>query len=220
MIQVEGLSLSRDNRRLLESVGFSLSPGQMLWLKGANGIGKSSLLAALAGILPIDQANVSLDRQPQSFSELTRRIAWLGDQAPIKAGWTLLDNLAYLSRFYASTPVSTQTMRHALKGQGLEALREVSANTLSFGQRQRLLLTAFSLNDRPVWLLDEPGVGLDDAARARLSSLLLDALEAGKMILMTSHDPFWCRLEALNERCTVLNLASFSPTEARSRVCF
>ncbi|MDR9499980.1 MAG: heme ABC exporter ATP-binding protein CcmA [Hydrogenovibrio sp.] len=221
MLSVQGLCLSRNGHDLISSLSFSLPEGQMLWLQGPNGIGKSSVLASLSGGLPAEKGQVSYPGvEILPIAMFASHTAWLGDQNPIKPGWTVWQNLTYLSRFYCSQTVDPSALKGQLQAQNLWAERHQSAVCLSFGQKKRLMLAAFLLNRQPVWLLDEPAVGLDQTARHALASHMLEALDAGKQIIVTSHEPFWQNLSLLNPRCMTLDLCAFSSPETGASEAF
>jgi heme exporter protein A len=221
MLSVQGLCLSRNGHDLISSLSFTLPEGQMLWLQGPNGVGKSSVLSSLSGGLPAERGQVRYaGSEALSVTAFASYTAWLGDQTPIKPSWTVWQNLAYLSRFYCSKTVELSILTRLLQGLDLWAVRHQSAVCLSFGQQKRLMLAAFLLNRQPIWLLDEPAVGLDQTARHALAERLLEALDAGKQVIVTSHEPFWQSLPLLNQRCMKLDLCAFSSPETGAREAF
>ncbi len=95
-----------------------------------------------------------------------RRVAYLGHQDAVKPGLTVTENL----RFAAA--VSGRPIDAALAALGLEALADLPARMLSAGQKRRLALSRLVLSAAPLWLLDEPTLGLDTASIERFGSLL------------------------------------------------
>src|SRR6185312_292411 len=105
----------------------------------------------------------------------------LGHQDALKPGLTAAENLAFAAR------LSGRSVAAALAALDLEALAELPARMLSAGQKRRLALARVSLSVAPLWLLDEPTLGLDDPAVERLGTLLARHRDGGGMIVAATH---------------------------------
>ncbi len=183
MLLAKGLTAIRGERLVFHGLDFSLAPGGALLLSGPNGAGKSTLLRLLAGLarptagrLLWDDADVLADRVAHG-----RRVALLGHQDALKPGFTVLENLAF------AAALSGRSATAALASLGLEDLAGIPVRMLSAGQKRRLALTRVSLSAAPLWLLDEPTLGLDDGAVAGLGALLARHREGGGMIVAATH---------------------------------
>jgi heme exporter protein A len=178
------LACQRGGRPVFSGLGFSLASGRALLLTGANGSGKSSLLRILAGLLRPSAGTLSWDGAPALAEPLrhAQRLHYLGHLDAVKPALTVAENL----RFWAGL----QDGRHAeeaLLHFGLDGLAEEPARLLSAGQRRRLALARLIAAPRELWLLDEPAVGLDAAARERLDNALADHLSTGGMAAIATH---------------------------------
>ncbi len=183
LLQVTGLAVLRGERLVLSGLDLALEPGGALLLTGPNGAGKSTLLRALAGLCPLDAGRVlwnGLDAlaDPAAHAD---RIAYLGHQDALKPGLTLHENLL-LAATLGGGNVSA-----ALDLFGLGALHRLPARLLSAGQRRRAALARVHLLGAPLWLLDEPSLGLDDAALDRLGMVLAAHRAAGGLVVATTH---------------------------------
>jgi heme exporter protein A len=184
-LKAEGLAAFRGERLVFRDLDFAIQPGGALVLAGPNGSGKSTLLRLLAGLVR-PMAGRLLWNDADALSDLTghaRRVAYLGHQDAVKPGLTAAENLALPARLSGgSAPV-------ALAALGLEALADLPARMLSAGQKRRLALARLALTKAPLWLLDEPTLGLDSAAIDRFGALLAGHRTAGGIVIAATHVP-------------------------------
>lgn len=182
----DGLACQRGGKLLLEAVDWSLEPGDALLLKGANGSGKSSLLRLVAGFLR--PAAGSLAHAGQSvFADLPHwrtRLHLIGYQDGLKPSLTVVENLAATT---AILGYGTDRLADALERFGLVDLAATPARFLSSGQRRRTGLARLVAAPRPIWLLDEPGTGLDARNRSRLEHLIGAHRRQGGIVIAASH---------------------------------
>lgn len=184
-LKAEGLAAFRGERLVFRDLDFAIQPGGALVLAGPNGSGKSTLLRLLAGLVR-PMAGRLLWNDADALSDLTghaRRVAYLGHQDAVKPGLTAAENLALPARLSGgSAPV-------ALAALGLEALADLPARMLSAGQKRRLALARLALTKAPLWLLDEPTLGLDSAAIDRFGALLAGHRTDGGIVIAATHVP-------------------------------
>jgi heme exporter protein A len=104
----------------------------------------------------------------------------------VKGTLTVAENARFWSRFLGGGPGDLDA---ALRAFGLVGLRDIPAAYLSAGQRRRLGLARVLLTQRPIWLLDEPTVSLDEAATEALTRVLAGHLAAGGLCVVATHAP-------------------------------
>jgi heme exporter protein A len=183
VLRAEGLTAIRGERLVLEDLTFEVPRHGALLLSGRNGAGKSTLLRVLAGLVRLEAGRLLWDGA-DAFADRTEhgtRVALLGHQDALKPGLTAAENLAFASR------LSGRPVAPALTSLGLEDLADMPARMLSAGQKRRLALARVSLSVAPLWLLDEPTLGLDDLAVDQLGLLLACHRDAGGMIVAATH---------------------------------
>ncbi len=177
----EGLACERGERLVFKDTSFSVAAGQLLVLTGPNGAGKTSLLRLIAGL--IEPAAGSLELVG-GHSQLTigQQTNLIAHQNATKPSLTVAENLQFWSGFFGDGDISA-----ALEAFNLSPLASYSAALLSAGQLRRLTLSRLALVTRPLWLLDEPTVGLDSNSNESLRGLMKHHLDHGGLIITATH---------------------------------
>jgi heme exporter protein A len=186
-LSVRGLSLQRGFRRLVSDLNLACSPGDIVALQGPNGSGKTTLLRAIAGFHTPAGGSVAFGAEHGPEIEEAGEVAsFLGHQDPIKAGEKLIDQLMFWADVRGARRDSVSEI---LDRVGLSRQMGLQGGVLSAGQRKRAALARLLLEDRAVWLLDEPASPLDQEGRALLGDLLDAHSRRGGIILAAVHDP-------------------------------
>jgi len=166
------LACRRGERALFAGLSFNLHGGQALQVRGPNGVGKSSLLRILAGLLPPVAGKVERDGT----------IALLDERPALDPHLPLGRAMALWSRIDGRAAKPERL--------GLDGLLDVPVRYLSTGQRKRAALLRVLGQHAPIWLLDEPLNGLDSAAVALTEALAAEHCAAGGICVIASHQPF------------------------------
>lgn len=188
-LEIEGLTLSRGERRLFAGLSFALAAGEAAALTGANGAGKTSLLRAVAGFIRPDVGAVVFhDATGRVEAETARRSALhlLGHHEGLKPQRTARQELGFQVDWLGGSAVALDAAVARLK---LSPLLDLETRKLSAGQRRRLSLARLVAAPRALWLLDEPLAPLDEAWRSVAAELMAEHLAGGGMILAAVHDP-------------------------------
>jgi heme exporter protein A len=180
LLRLEGGVVRRGERPLFAPVDLALAPGDVVWLRGANGQGKTTLLRTLAGLATL--ASGTLVR--------STALAFLGHGNALKDELTAIEALAFLASL-GSSGVTAAALAAALDRLGLPPRhRQAPVRTLSQGQRRRVALARLALpQPPPLWLLDEPFDALDADGTQRVAGLVAAHVAAGGGVLLTSHLP-------------------------------
>jgi heme exporter protein A len=181
-LNVEAISQRRGDRLLLQDLSFEVAAGEALVLRGANGAGKTTLLRTISGLLPPLSGRITLSGTADGI-EVGERAHYIGHANAIKGRLSVRENLAFWASFLGGPPDTAA----ALEQLGLTELADVPANYLSAGQKRRLGLARLIAAPRPLWLLDEPTVSLDQASRERFAGLMRAHLDTGGLMIAATH---------------------------------
>lgn len=192
LLTATALNVAVRSRQLLDSVDFQLRAGELIGIIGANGAGKSTLLRAIAGLQPFG-GQILLDGRAlhaHSDAERARRIAYLA-QGHV-AHWPLpareVVALGRLPHGNGRTTQDASIIERVMCVTDISALATRNVQTLSGGERARVML-ARALAVRPgVLLADEPLAALDPAHQLRIMQLLAAEAAAGLAVGLVLHD--------------------------------
>jgi heme exporter protein A len=176
LLAVDDLSLERGGRQLFRNLSFAVHPGHLLQVEGPNGAGKTSLLRIIAGLSRYGFEGRVTRQAPLLF---------LGHHPAVKGLLTPRENLAW--HVSGEAMYSDEQIIDALDRVGLCGYEDVPSHTLSAGQHRRVNLARLYLSTSPLWLLDEPFTAIDKGGVVELQGLLVQHVERGGAVVMTSH---------------------------------
>ncbi|MCO4760693.1 MAG: heme ABC exporter ATP-binding protein CcmA [Myxococcales bacterium] len=190
-LTARGIAWAAGDRFVLLDLDLDVHSGELLFISGHNGAGKTSLLAILRGASQATQGSVALNSVPLSevaTDYLAKRIAVLQHRPGLYFDLTGLENLQLFSSLIGR-PLTDTEAEALLDRVGLP--REAHHRRVrhySRGMQQRTGLARIIASKADIWLLDEPSTGLDPGGRETLSTLLRQATDAGTAVLAVSHD--------------------------------
>lgn len=176
LLRLDRVACIRGDRLLFENLSLTLNRGDALWLRGPNGTGKSSLIRVAAGLL----------RAAAGTVERHERCALIDENAALDTELPLRRALDFWARI---DTVDGHSVDRAIAEMALASLAEVPVGMLSTGQRKRAAMVRVIASGAPIWLLDEPANGMDDAAQARLVAAIARHRANGGAVLLASHFP-------------------------------
>lgn len=184
-------------REVLRGVSLEVARGERLALVGPNGVGKSTLLRVLTGVVTPTRGSVRLAGDPlASFDRrsIARRIAVVPGDASLPfatrvSGVVALGRLPYLDPLRGPRADDRAAVEAALEVTGIAHLRDRDARELSLGERQLVLVAMAVAQQTPILVLDEPTVHLDLAHQVAMMDLLADLNRRhGTTIIAVLHD--------------------------------
>jgi heme exporter protein A len=190
MLEVSNLACSRGDHQLFCGLNFSLYPGQIIQVQGANGSGKTSLLRTLCGFLRPDEGDIiwrgesTRELDEDYFAELL----YLGHLNAIKDELSALENLR-ISAGLSGIGLEEKEAIAALRRMGLRGREMLPTKVLSPGQRRRVALARLLVSDAELWILDEPLTALDVGAVELIQELIAEHLGRQGMVIFTTHQP-------------------------------
>lgn len=185
-ITVDGVWKFYGDYPAIRNISFTVEPGACMALLGRNGAGKTTLLRILAGLSIAAKGTVSILGHEVRQQEARQKIGVLGHGIGIYDELSAIENLKLFARIY-EVPNAQSTAEMWLEKTGLANVATGMVREFSRGMRQRLAVARAFLHDPQVLLLDEPFTALDDRAIAVLQTLLREALQNGKTVMMSTH---------------------------------
>lgn len=185
LIELQQVACEHDGRRLFRNLNVSIFPGDVVQIGGANGVGKTTLLRALAGLTTIAQGSILFKSQPvdQVTWDFSQNRLYLGHLAGIKKTLTPEENLEW---YAAQGPVKAD-VASVIADVGLSGYEDTPCYQLSAGQQRRVSLARLYLCEASIWILDEPFTAIDKQGVAHLERLINEHSARGGIVILTSH---------------------------------
>ena len=197
ILEARGLCVSYDSTEVLSDVSLKLSAGDYLGIVGPNGCGKSTLIKALLGLVPVNRGEIALFGAPANdFSQwqrigfLPQRLRTLAAHFPATVSEVVALGLLGGKRFPKRlTAADRQRVAGVCDQMGIGDLARRMVSELSGGQQQRVLLARALVNDPELLILDEPTTALDPETRESFYALLRTINhERQTAVVMVTHD--------------------------------
>jgi heme exporter protein A len=188
-LQASAVACRRGDRLLFQGLDLVLRPGQIVWLRGSNGRGKTSLLRLLAGLALPEGGSIRWGDEAPRSEPFAQGLLYLAHANALKEDLTAAEALGFLAAMHGQASDSA-SLQQALLQVGLGGRSEAPVRTLSQGQRRRVALARLLLAPRkPLWVLDEPYDALDAQGISLIDGLVAGHAKAGGAVVLTSHLP-------------------------------
>lgn len=189
MLSARALTVQRGDRILQRGLDIGVQAGEIVWLRGRNGSGKTSLLRMLCTLLPPESGELRWRGAPvrELGEAYLSELAYLGHAPAVKDDLTAEENLRFALAQQGVRASQAQALA-ALRAYGLAGSEELPARALSQGQRRRVALARLELCEtRALWVLDEPLTALDAQAVTLVRGRIAAHLGRGGVVVLTSH---------------------------------
>jgi len=189
MLNLNHLTSIRTGKLLFGELSFQLNRGEMLYVQGANGAGKTTLLKIISGVLRADSGEVLWNglNIHESLEDYRSIMAYINHQQAQKDELSVLENLE-ITLSISGIFEQKALLQDALNLVGLSQYHLRPFRTLSQGQKRRLSMARLVVDKtRPLWILDEPFNALDKAGIHLLEGFMQSHIDAGGMVVLTSH---------------------------------
>lgn len=202
MIRVENVSKSFGSKKALHQISFEIKEGEIFGFLGPSGSGKTTMINVLTGQLAADQGKtVLLGKNSQDLtSNDLEQIGIVSDGSGFYEKMSLYKNLLIYAKLYG---LKSDRVVQVLQQVGLADAKDIIAEKLSTGMKQRMFLARALLNAPKILFLDEPTSGLDPTTSKMIHTLLQELKQAGTTIFLTTHDMHEATL--LCDRLSLLN---------------
>jgi polar amino acid transport system ATP-binding protein len=199
MLRVEGLTLRRGSRTILDGVSFEVPRGGLTALMGPSGSGKTTILRTVAGLEPFEAGTLAIEGLTlrggaplggETLRRLRREVGLVFQFHYLFEHLTALENvtLAPVHARGVSRRAADTRGRALLASLGVEHRTGALPSQLSGGEAQRVAIARALAVDPPLLMLDEPTASLDAARRDELGALLRDLVAQGRTMLLSTHD--------------------------------
>jgi len=196
---LNGVTLERGGRVIVSDVSMEARSGELIVLRGASGSGKTTILRAMAGLdafetgtIQVGEAQLHGGKAPDAamLHRLRRSVGLVFQFHCLFEHMTALQNvmLAPVHVYRRSPREAERRARELLNELGVEARALALPRQLSGGEAQRVAIARALAVDPPVLLMDEPMASLDPSRRAELGAQLRRLTDAGRTLMVTSHD--------------------------------
>lgn len=186
MFEGRALACHRGGRMVFAGLDFALEPGEALVLRGPNGSGKSTLLRVLALLTPSRVGELLWAKQPLDRDAHRQRLRFIGHSDALKPTLSVMENILFTARLIDPACSEAQCLQ-GLERLELRDLADQPVRFLSAGQKRRLALARLATTGGELWLLDEPGTGLDVQALQNLHGLIAEFRARGGMVALSTH---------------------------------
>ena len=202
MIRVENVSKSFGSKKALHQISFEIKEGEIFGFLGPSGSGKTTMINVLTGQLDADQGKtVLLGKNSQDLtSNDLEQIGIVSDGSGFYEKMSLYKNLIIYAKLYG---LKSDRVVQVLQQVGLADAKDIIAEKLSTGMKQRMFLARALLNAPKILFLDEPTSGLDPTTSKMIHTLLQELKQVGTTIFLTTHDMHEATL--LCDRLSLLN---------------
>ncbi len=188
MLIIKDLSIERLDKKIFENINLSLSPGNITILKGKNGSGKTTLLKAILNLLEPSFGSIYWKGKllKKNLYDFYNHVTYIGDTTSSLRKLTIKDNINIWKKFFISN-INDDQIETALKTLKLDNYLNKKVGTLSFGETKKLEFLRLIMENKKVWILDEPLSNLDEDSIELMKQTFEDHCSKKGSIIFSSH---------------------------------
>jgi len=188
MILVKELSVERPNKKIFENINLSLGSGKIILLKGKNGSGKTTLLKTIINIIEPSSGSIYWKGKPlkKNLYDFYNHITYIGDRTTSLRKLSVIENINIWKKIFLSKTGKSQ-IEDILKTMKLDNYLNQRVSELSFGESKKLELLRLILENKKIWILDEPLSNLDEETINILAQTFQDHRSKEGSIIFSSH---------------------------------
>ena len=188
MLIVKDLSIERLDKKIFENINLSLSPGNITILKGKNGSGKTTLLKAILNLLEPSFGSIYWKGKllKKNLYDFYNHATYIADTTSSLRKLTIKDNINIWKKFFISN-INDAQIETALKTLKLDNYLNKKVGTLSFGETKKLEFLRLIIENKKVWILDEPLSNLDEDSIELMKQTFEDHCSKEGSIIFSSH---------------------------------
>ena len=188
MLIVKDLSIERLDKKIFENINLSLSPGNITILKGKNGSGKTTLLKTILNLLEPSFGSIYWKGKllKKNLYDFYNHVTYIADTTSSLRKLTIKDNINIWKKFFLSN-INDAQIETALQTLKLDNYFNKKVGTLSFGETKKLEFLRLIIENKKVWILDEPLSNLDEDSIELMKQTFEDHCNKEGSIIFSSH---------------------------------
>ena len=188
MILVKDLSIERSNKKIFENVNLSLGSGKIILLKGKNGSGKTTLLKALLNLIEPSSGKVYWKGKllKKNLYNFFNHVTYIADRTSSLSKLSVKENIKIWKNIFLSN-ISNSQVENILKTLKLDIYLDRKVNSLSFGETKKLEFLRLIIENKKIWILDEPLSNLDNESIDVIAQTFEDHRSKEGSIIFSSH---------------------------------
>lgn len=188
MLLVNNIFYKRNNKQILNDISLTLSPQKIIHLTGNNGVGKTTLLKILTNILEPEKGEIYWNGKniKKNYFNFYKDITFIMDKETSSSSLTVNENVLFWKKIFSS-PRKNNEIDSILDLLSLNKYKNTLTSYLSYGERKKLELSRLIIEQKKLWILDEPYIGLDQSSINLINQTILNHTELGGMVIFTSH---------------------------------
>ena len=188
MILVKDLSIERSNKKIFENVNLSLGSGKIILLKGKNGSGKTTLLKALVNLIEPSSGAIYWKGKllKKNLYNFFNHVTYIADRTSSLSKLSVQENIKIWKKIFLSN-ISNSQVENILKTLKLDIYLDQKVNSLSFGETKKLEFLRLIIENKKIWILDEPLSNLDNESIDVIAQTFEDHRSKEGSIIFSSH---------------------------------
>ena len=188
MILVKDLSIERSDKKIFENINLSLGTGKILLLKGKNGSGKTTLLKAIINLIQPSSGSIFWRGKllKKNLYDFYNHTTYIADKTSSLSKLSVRENIYVWKKIFLSN-ISNSQINNILKTLKLDIYINQKVNSLSFGETKKLEFLRLIIEDKKIWILDEPLSNLDNESIDLLGQTFEDHCSNEGSIIFSSH---------------------------------
>ena len=188
MILVKDLSIERSNKKIFENINLSVGSGQIILLKGKNGSGKTTLLKAILNLIEPSSGSIYWKGKllKKNLYDFYNNTTYIADKTSSLSKLSIYENINVWKKIFLSDITNSQ-VDNILKTLKLDIYINQKVNSLSFGETKKLEFLRLIIENKKIWILDEPLSNLDDESIDVLGQTFEDHRSKDGSIIFSSH---------------------------------
>jgi ABC-2 type transport system ATP-binding protein len=203
VLRIRGLSKRFDTVQALDDVSLEVPPGEVVGFLGPNGSGKTTTMRSVMGLISVDAGDITWKDRPIDDA-VRRRFGYMPAERGMYPKMQVGEQLEYFAQLAGrSASEAREATDRWLERVGLADRRGDEVQALSSGNQQRVQLALALVHDPELLILDEPFSGLDPIAVESMKDLLLEQLDRGVTVLLSSH-----QLDLVSDVCREVVIVS------------